>query len=66
MALLVVVAAMVRALKIMGHDSAYEFNQKTYKVNGKQEFNEMIDVQDSLNESLIKNYAVSHSFFRYI
>ena len=28
MALLVEVAAMVRALKLMGHDSAEEFNQK--------------------------------------
>ena len=32
MALLVEVAAMVRALKIMGHDSAYEFNQKLIKL----------------------------------
>ena len=31
MARLVEVAAMVRALKIMGHDSAHEFNQKLIK-----------------------------------
>ena len=32
MGLLVEVAAMVRALKLMGHDSAYEFNQKLIKL----------------------------------